>query len=263
MPPHEMLDDWTGKGAKSGARFGASLLASLVVYGSVGAGVVAATAVVRHELAEEEIEISFAPAPEPPPPPPPAPPPPPVAEPVADLAPARLGRARPVLEVPTEIPDEAPPESERPLTPPADPFAPEDEGDPNGTLDGRVGGAPGGTGTVVEVAPPPAPPPAPARPRGPITLPEDAERPRPIHQVEPEIPAELRSAGVPQVRIVLRVTLDEEGNVTDVAVLRGHPLMPDENVIRAVRSWRFSPARVGGEAIAAIITLPVTFRVSL
>ncbi len=259
-----MLDDWTGNGAKNGARFGASFLASLVIYGSVGAGVVAATAVVRHEMVEEEIEISFAPAPEPPPPPPP-PPPAPVAEPMPEAAPARLGRPRAVLEVPTEIPDEAPPESDAPLAPPPDPFAPEEEGDPNGTLDGTIGGAPGGTGTAIAaVVPPPAPPPpAPARPRGPITLPEDAERPRPIHQVEPEIPAELRSAGVPQVRIVLRVTLDEEGNVTDVAVLRGHPLMPDDNVIRAVRSWRFSPARVGGEAIAAIITLPVTFRVTL
>jgi|GEM_PF-2005335 len=262
MARHEMLDDWTGKGSTSGARFGASLLASLVLYGSVGAGVVAATAVVRHELIEDEIEISFAPPPEPSLPPPPAPAP--IVEPAPESAPARLGRARPVLEVPTEIPDEAPAESDRPLAPPPDPFAPENEGDPNGTADGRVGGAPGGTGTVLAaVAPPPPPPPAPARPRGPITLPEDAERPRPIHQVEPEIPAELRSAGVPQVRIVLRVTLDEEGNVTDVVVLRGHPLMPDENVIRAVRRWRFSPARVGGEAIAAIITLPVTFRVTL
>jgi protein TonB len=167
-----------------------------------------------------------------------------------------------VLEVPTEIPEAPPPESERPLGPPPDPFAPEDEGDPNGTLDGVVGGAPGGTGTAVEVAPPPPPPPPP-RPRGPITLPEDAERPRPIEQVEPEIPAELRSAGVPQIRIVLRVTLDEEGHVTDVEVLRGHPLMPDENVVRAIRQWRFSPARVDGDAVAAIITLPVTFRVTL
>lgn len=256
-----MLDDWTGKGVKGGARFGASLIASLVVYGSVGAGVVAATAVVRHEIAEEELEISFAPPPEPPPPPP-APPPPPVAEPTPAAAPARLGRPRPVLEVPTEIPDEAPPESEAPLAPPDDPFAPESEGDPNGTADGVVGGAPGGTGVVATIAPPPAPV-VPARPRGPITLPEDAERPRPVHQIEPEIPAELRSAGVPQVRIVLRVTLDEEGNVTDVSVLRGHPLMPDANVVSAVRQWRFSPARIDGEAVAAIITLPVTFRVTL
>lgn len=255
-----MLDDWTQK-QRTGARFGASLAASLVLYGTVGAGVVAATAVVRHEVVEEELEISFAPAPEPPPPPPP---PPPVEAPrPAEAAPARLGRPRPVLEVPTVIPEAPPPESDAALAPPPDPFAPEAEGDPNGTVDGTIGGAPGGTGVATAVTPAPEPPPPPPRPRGPITLPEDAERPRPIHQVEPEIPAELRSAGVPQIRIVLRVTLDEEGNVTDVAVLRGHPLMPDANVVAAVRSWRFSPARVDGDAVAAIITLPVTFRVTL
>ena len=77
------------------------------------------------------------------------------------------------------------------------------------------------------------------------------------------IPPELRSAGLAQIRLVLRLTLREDGTVEDVSVLRGHPLMPDENILAAVRQWRFSPARIGGEAVAAIITLPVTFRVTL
>lgn len=162
--------------------------------------------------------------------------------------------------VPEEIPEEAPPEADSPL-PPDDPFAPEEWGDPNG-VEGGTGTAPVPEPVVAPPAPPPAPEPPP-RARGPITLPEDAERPRPISQVEPVIPAELRSAGVPTVRIVLRVTLDDEGHVTDVSVLRGHPLMPDENVLAAVRQWVFTPARIDGEAVAAIITLPVTFRVTL
>lgn len=258
-----MFEDFDPESAGK-KRFGASLLASVGFYGVLGTSVVLASSALHHVVEEEPaVEVTFrAPPPAPPPPPPP---PPPSVTPAPAQAPARLGQARPRLEVPTEIPDATPPESEAPLAPPDSPFAPENEGDPNGTADGQIGGAPGGTGS--SVAPEPAPPasaPAPT-PRGPMRVPEGGTSPQPIDtSVQPEVPQELRASGLASVRIVVRVVVDEDGSVLECSVLRGHPLMPDENVTRALRSWRFSPARTAsGEAFTAIHTLPITFRISL
>lgn len=264
-----MLDDFSAPTSTDARRFGASLAASLAVYGALATGVILASAVVREVALEEDLlEVSFAPPPEAEPPPPPPPPPPPAAaEPPPPAPAARLGERRPELETPTEIPDEAPAESDAPLAPPDDPFAPENEGDPNGTVDGELGGVgggtPGGTGEAEPAAAPP--PPEPARPTGPMRVPEGGTSPAPLDTtVQPEIPQELRASGLATVRIVVRVVVLEDGSVRECTVLRGHPLMPDENVIRAVQAWRFSPARTAdGQAFVAIHTLPITFRISM
>ncbi len=261
-----MLDDFSARPLTDAKRFGASLAASAALYGAIATGVILATAVAREVVVEEDLlAVTFAPPPAPAPPPPPPPPPPPAVAPPPDAPPARLGQRRPELEAPTEIPDEAPPESDAPLAPPADPFAPENEGDPNGVAGGELGGVPGGTGTapVEEVAPPPAP--EPVRPTGPMRVPEGGTSPQPSDtSVQPDIPQELRSSGLPTVRIVVRVVVEEDGSVRECAVLRGHPLMPDDNVVRAVRQWRFTPARTAdGQTFVAIHTLPITFRIDL
>jgi protein TonB len=262
-----VLDDFSASHATDVKRFGASLAASVALYGAVATGVVLASAVVRQVVVEEELlTVTFAPPPAPEPPPPPPPPPPPAAEPPPPAPAARLGQRRPELEAPTEIPDEAPPESDAPLAPPDDPFAPENEGDPNGTADGVLGGVPGGTGTApVEAIAPPAPPPEPVRPTGPMRVPEGGTSPQPLDtSVQPEIPEALRAAGLATVRIVVRVVVEEDGSVRECTVLRGHPLMPDANVVRAVAQWRFSPGRTSdGQPFVAIHTLPITFRISL
>ncbi|MBX7193631.1 MAG: hypothetical protein K1X94_16360, partial [Sandaracinaceae bacterium] len=198
--------------------------------------------------------------------------PPPVeveAPPPPDAPAARLGQRRPELEAPTEIPDEAPAESDAPLAPPDDPFAPENEGDPNGTVDGQLGGVPGGTGTapVEEVTPPP-PAPEPVRPSGPMRVPEGGTSPRVLDRSGPgaelAIPDELRASGLTTVRIVVRVIVEEDGGVRECTVLRGHPLLPDTNVIRAVLRWRFEPARTAdGQTFVAIHTLPLVLDITL
>jgi protein TonB len=264
-----VLDDFSASTATDVRRFGASLAASAALYGAIATGVILATAVVREAVVEEDLlTVAFAPPPAPEPPPPPPPPPPaPEAPPPPEAPAARLGQRRPELEAPTEIPDEAPPESDAPLAPPDDPFAPENEGDPNGSADGVLGGVPGGTGTepVEEVAPPPAPPPEPVRPSGPMRVPEGGTSPQPSDtSAQPSIPEELRASGLATVRIVVRVIVEEDGTVRDCAVLRGHPLMPDDNVVAAVRQWRFTPGRTSdGQTFVAIHTLPITFRITL
>lgn len=148
--------------------------------------------------------------------------------------------------------------------PPEDPFAPEGEGDPNGTPDGRVGGAP-----AIAAAPAPAPAPEVVRerPRGPVRVIEGSTPPQ-FDRAEIiqhfVVPAEVRSAGIARITVVVRVTIDASGQLTDVAVLRGHALIPEDNIVRAVRATRFSPARlVDGTAYAAIHTIPITIAVTL
>jgi protein TonB len=266
-----VLDDFSASNATDVKRLGASLAASVALYGAVATGVVLASAVVRHVAVEEELlTVTFAPPPAPEPPPPPPPPPPPAAAeppPPAPAPAARLGQRRPELAAPAEIPDEAPRESDAPLSPPDAPFAPENEGDPNGSADGVLGGVAGGRGgaPVQEAAPAPPAAPEPARATGPMRVPEGGTSPQPLDtSVQPQIPEALRASGLTTVRIVVRVVVAEDGSVRECTVLRGHPLMPDENVVRAVSAWRFSPGRTSdGQSFVAIHTLPITFRISL
>lgn len=262
-----MLDDFDKSGAAGRGRFGVSLAASVVVFGSISTAVVVASAMVRHVIVEEElVQVEFAAPPPPPVEAPPPPPPPPVAPPpVAQAAaPARLGRPRPQLQQPDDIPDARPEESAAPLVPPSDPFGPESEGDPNGTTDGVIGGAAGGAGTQVVDAPAPAPAP---RPRGPQRVLEGTTPPqfdREDIARHFEIPDAVRSAGIARITVVVRVTVGEDGSIQRVDVLRGHPLIPNDNIVRAVQRSRPTPARMtDGTAYAAVHTLPITLAIAL
>jgi protein TonB len=255
-----MLDDF-GKGGTAGrGRLGVSLAVSVVVFAAISTAVVVASAMVRSTFVEEDlVQVEFAP---PPPPPEPLPPPPPVEPPpVVEAPPPRLGRPRPRLEQPEEIPEERPEESDRELTPPGDPFAPEGEGDPNGVAGGVGRAAP------VAVAPPPEPAPQPPRPRGPQRVIEGTTPPQFDREAIVRgfvVPPEVRSAGIARITVVVRVTVGEDGSIQRVDVLRGHALIPNETIVRAVQGTRATPARMGdGTPYASIQTLPITLAITL
>ncbi len=54
------------------------------------------------------------------------------------------------------------------------------------------------------------------------------------------------------------VTVNEEGEVADVKVMRGHPLL-DEEAVRAVKLWRYSPTLLNGEPVPVIAMVTVIF----
>ena len=78
-----------------------------------------------------------------------------------------------------------------------------------------------------------------------------------IRKVEPEYPELARRARVQGV-VILVVTVDEEGNVADIKVSRGHPML-NEAAERAVRQWKYSPTLLNGEPIPVIATVTVNF----
>jgi len=106
--------------------------------------------------------------------------------------------------------------------------------------------------------PPPAPPPPPKTP--PVRKGGDVLESRLIKKVMPEYPRLAQAARVERM-VVLEVIVDEEGNVTDVKVLKGHPLL-NESAERAVRQWKYSPTLLNGEPIPIISTVTVVYRLN-
>ena len=199
--------------------------------------------------------VSAAPAP-PPPPPPPAP-----APEVRKVAPTKattVTRPRPVAQPPRVVaaaPVEAPPE-----------IAPETghEGIASSAdvaqLAGFEYGVPGGvTGGVIggfEAAPPSPPPPAPAR-RAPVRVGGEITAPRLLHRVEPVYPLIAQQAMV-QGMVILEATIDREGRVGEIRVLRSHSLL-DDAAMAAVREWVYEPLMLNGLPQPFVLTVTLSF----
>jgi protein TonB len=103
---------------------------------------------------------------------------------------------------------------------------------------------------------PPAPtfaPPASPAPTQPRFDADYLDNPRPAY------PALARRLGE-QGRVVLRVRVAADGLPLDVALQAGSgsPRL-DQAAIDTVRRWKFVPARLGGEAIAATVLVPIVF----
>ncbi len=98
-------------------------------------------------------------------------------------------------------------------------------------------------------------PPAPVTP--PLRLHSGITAPRKAVDVAPTYPPIARNAHIEGI-VVLEATIDTEGRVTDLRVLRSVPLL-DDAALQAVRQWRFTPGQLNGQAVAVIITVTVRF----
>jgi len=79
-----------------------------------------------------------------------------------------------------------------------------------------------------------------------------------IHRVEPVYPELARRAHVEQM-VMLEVRINEQGEVTDVRVVHGHPLL-DQAAIEAVRQWRYEPTLLNGEPVPVLANQTVIFK---
>lgn len=107
---------------------------------------------------------------------------------------------------------------------------------------------------VAVVAAPPAPAePAMQPPRGDIAY---------LNNPAPSYPAVSRRSRE-QGRVMLRVRVDEKGNVENVEVQSSSGFTRlDEAARDAVRRWRFQPARMGERAVAGTALVPINFQLS-
>lgn len=90
-------------------------------------------------------------------------------------------------------------------------------------------------------------------------LPKPSKWPQLVSKTEPEYSDSARKARH-QGSVLLAVTVDAKGNPQDIRVIRGLGLGLDERAMEAVSTWRFRPALLNGEPVAAPITVEVNFR---
>jgi TonB family protein len=93
--------------------------------------------------------------------------------------------------------------------------------------------------------------------REPIRVGGNVQESKLVQRVEPIYPDQAKDARISGV-VILQVTVDEQGNVSDIRVMRGHPLLQNA-AVEAVRQWRYSPTLLNGEAVPVIATVTVPF----
>lgn len=100
--------------------------------------------------------------------------------------------------------------------------------------------------------PPPTAPAQPLRVGGPIA------EPRKIKNVSPNYPAAAKNARVQGI-VIMECTINPQGRVSDVRVLRSIPLL-DGAAVDAVRQWEYEPALLNGVPVPVVMTVTVNFK---
>ena len=110
-----------------------------------------------------------------------------------------------------------------------------------------------------------APAPEEAVPEQPVPLPVEEPvrvggnaQPRKTWTVQPEYPRMARLRRIQGI-VTLEVTVDREGNVSNVAVLRSVDGL-DEAAVEAVRQWRYEPTIINGRPVSVVVTDTVRFQ---
>jgi len=233
-------------GGKKAASFGIAILVEALIVGAI----IIAPLIFFSVLPDSEL-LTFLIAPPAPPPPPPPPPPP------SEAAPPRAAVVDPTAFVaPTEIPREIPPPS---MDEPAFVVSgPVNTGIATGAVVSTgVQNLLNTVATTTSAAPPP-PPPKP-KPK-PVRVGGNVQESRLIRQVKPVYPPMAQKARV-QGDVVLDVEVDEEGNVTEITVKSGHPLLVPA-ARDAVKQWKYSPTLLNGEPTPVMAEVTVKFKLS-
>jgi len=94
----------------------------------------------------------------------------------------------------------------------------------------------------------------------PIRVGGNVQESRLIHRIEPIYPEEALAAQI-QGAVILVVTQNERGMVTDIHIHSGHPLLK-QSAVDAVRQWRYSPTYLNGVAVPVEFTVVVNYRIA-
>jgi len=120
------------------------------------------------------------------------------------------------------------------------------------------------TPVVPEQKPVPPPPPAEPPRAPPVATPAPITPPRSdaayLNNPRPAYPLAARRRG-DQGTVYVKVLVTADGLAASVGLEKssGHPAL-DEAAVSAVKSWRFVPARQGGQAIESPYVVPVVFK---
>jgi len=187
------------------------------------------------------------------PPPPPPPPPPPSATKVTSSEPKPVTKADITpdeIRMPTKIPTKIVQTQEQ-VSAAAPSVAGVVGGVPGGVEGGQTGGVIGGVLGGLPTAAPKLE--APQR----VRVSEGVVQGLLVHQVKPDYPPVARTARI-QGQVVLHAVIGKDGNVKQVQVLSGHPMLASaaEN---AVKQWRYKPYVLNGQPVEVDTTINVNF----
>ena len=191
-------------------------------------------------------------------PPPPPPPPPPATGPV--IKPKAVHHTfinGGKLIVPTVIPKHIAEIKEAPLEPDSlgGVVGGVPGGVPGGQLDGVLGGVIGG---AANTAARPVPPPPSVKPNGPVRVGGHVRPPKPILMVPPEYPVLARETHI-QGQVRIDAVLDEQGNVVEMKVVSGPPLLY-RAALDALKKWKYEPTYLNDQPVAVQMVVTINFQ---
>ena len=197
--------------------------------------------------------------------PPPPPPPPPVEIPVVAAPKAVEPQVRSVapdtLISPVFIPKEVLKVVDEPVAPTVGVVGGVPGGVPGGIAGGVLGSILSANAAPPVMAPPPPPPPPPAPkaagPVEPIRVGGVVKEPKVVKMTPPVYPPLASRARVGGT-VILEATLTAQGNVEEIRVLTGHPLLI-EAAINCVKQWQYEPTYLNGVPVPVILTAKVHF----
>ena len=107
------------------------------------------------------------------------------------------------------------------------------------------------------LVPPPEPPPGDPDIQPPLVIGGHVEQATLIHQTKPVYPTMAKTARVEGV-VVLEGIVNEQGQVENVHVVSGHPMLVDA-AVKAVEKWKYRPAKLNGNVIPCPVHIEVRF----
>ena len=193
------------------------------------------------------------------PPPPPPPPPPAASTPSPKVVKVTSNIANGRLRTPNRIPakvqmvkeDDAP----APVATTGGMVGGVPGGIPGGQLGGVIGGIISSSSSLAAV--PRLSQPAPAVQR--VRVSQGVTKGLLIYRVEPAYPPLAKQARIQGV-VVMTALIDKGGNVQNLQVVSGHPLLAPA-AIEAVKQWRYKPFLLNGQPVEVETTVTVNFHV--
>ena len=131
-------------------------------------------------------------------------------------------------------------------------------GIPGGVRGGVLGGVPGGVTGGIVGAVPFVPPPADGTKR--INIGGNVQQAKLISQPKPVYPPLAKQAHVSGI-VHLSAIIGKEGNVINLAVISGHPLLVP-SAMEAVRQWVYRTTLLNGEPVEVITQIDVNYTLS-
>jgi len=188
--------------------------------------------------------------------PPPPPPPPPAEQQVARVVKQIQSDllSSGALRTPTKIPQKVQMIKEEEAPPPMPGAGGVVGGVPGGIPGGQLGGVIGGIiGSANAAFVPKLPTAMPQR----VRISQGVTNGLLLRKVQPPYPALAKSARI-QGDVVLKAIIDREGNIQDLQLVSGHPMLVP-SAIDAVRQWKYKPYLLNGQPVEVETTITVIF----